>query len=325
MPVGCSILALGVMVCRLFNALEVLPESRYTIETFELQLDSDVSKKTIIIYDLDIWPLLRDLWIGQKHYLCQNSICTMDYIHMDSDMDYESELVTGKSTNTVFAGNTTPLPLTAGMSDDAINTTPLPPTAGMSDVAIILTAFGTILTMMILFCIGVYLKKRRGSGYEVNVGEGRARYDTKTGTVVLELSSEAESRSSSTNPMNTVPKGLIDVGLPPEPLFRPRFAIPLVPNRMCSPPPNPPTRSPRTPRTPRSPTSGPPYPIATSTPCSGLEVVSVLSTINETDFKTPSSLAYLDLARTADTIQHGEGSSTWTGKEDSQDGEIVFK
>jgi len=313
MATGCSVVAVGILLCRFFNPLEVLPQSRYTLGAREVQMDEDVAGGAVILhYDEAIWPLLRNLWSGQNHYNCRNGICTIAYEDYGFDVDVISIEYTTITTTKRIIHHSTKRTIHNSSKE-------------LSDVAIVLMFFGSVMTVTFLSCMCICMdcgrrcarrwsRWRHAEEYDLGGGEEsmmdrmkmvwQARYDCKNDVVTLE--------KVDPNPSSL----LMD-------LSPPKFTPPtdLTPSR-CAPPFG-------TPLAPVRPPNTPLHPIHSSTPDSALPSFSrlcamTISNIPRSDIDTPVSLKSENF-NMADTVQHGEQSSTWTAMEGSQDCEIVMK
>jgi hypothetical protein len=80
----CFLLSVGVLICTAFNALDLLSDHTITNDIFDLELRKIVGDK-VEVYDVNQWPELRRLWIGDRFYRCRNGYCNEDLGGKDDD------------------------------------------------------------------------------------------------------------------------------------------------------------------------------------------------------------------------------------------------
>jgi len=319
---GCTIVAVWMLICRLFNPLEVLSTSRYTLSAREVQVDEGVIQEAVILeYNEDIWPALRDLWAGQRHYSCGRGVCTLSYDNSDYDLhDHQGYTTQKATTHKPPIGETSKTPRNQAHIGEAL-----------SDVAIVLIFFGSVSTVFFSMCMCICMDcKRRVArrwqrwrhGTIIDIEEGdesmmdrmkmvwRARYNPKTETVSFEKT------NSQLPPPNLIDLTFLQTDAPSfgTPKDTPSFGTPLapvsVPRRHLA-------------------------PIDTSTPESAAPSFSrllpmTISYIPNSQIDTPVSLntpssQHAEGFKTADTIQHGEDSDTWSAMEGSEDREVEIR
>jgi hypothetical protein len=73
----CFIFSLGVLICTAYNALDLMKDHSITNDIFDLELRKIIGSE-VEGYDIEQWPELRRLWIGEKFYRCKDGYCYQD-------------------------------------------------------------------------------------------------------------------------------------------------------------------------------------------------------------------------------------------------------
>ena len=139
MAVGCIFLALGILTCTNYNALELLHDLELTSITTELELKDlapNIHIDSVITYNEHQWPVLKTLWLGTKPYICQEGFCK----------ELQHKTTTPLQSSTPAAAPTSFITHSSN---------------GLSDVGVILMVFGSVITSILFYCLAVCMEWQR--------------------------------------------------------------------------------------------------------------------------------------------------------------------